>query len=59
MFFQTDAALWRIIFFITAGYYLIGNTTFVLFGKCDIQPWNYAEIETDPEKNVQKKKVDN
>lgn len=60
-----DASLWRIIFFITAAYYLIGNTTFVLMGKGEVQPWNYAPLkeassqedikETDIEKKAELK----
>lgn len=44
---STDVALWRIIFFITAGYYLLGNTAFVVFGKGTIQPWNYSTLNPD------------
>lgn len=43
-YFQTDPVLWRIIFFITAGYYFVGNSLFVLFGKGTIQSWNYAPL---------------
>lgn len=45
--FQSDASLWRIAFFITAGYYLIGNTLFVVFGTAKVQPWNYSELPQD------------
>lgn len=38
--FQTDPMQWRIIFFIAAGIYLIGNLMFVIFGKASVQMWN-------------------
>ncbi|KAM7342259.1 putative inorganic phosphate cotransporter [Cochliomyia hominivorax] len=31
---------WRIVFFITAAVYLIGNGLFVIIGQATIQPWN-------------------
>lgn len=31
---------WRIVFFIAAGIYFVGNTMFVLFGRTSVQPWN-------------------
>ncbi|XP_023295724.2 putative inorganic phosphate cotransporter isoform X1 [Lucilia cuprina] len=31
---------WRIVFFITAGVYLVCNSLFVIFGKGTVQPWN-------------------
>ncbi|XP_062130515.1 putative inorganic phosphate cotransporter [Drosophila sulfurigaster albostrigata] len=35
-----DASQWRIVFFIAAGFYLVGNGLFVIFGKASIQSWN-------------------
>lgn len=46
MSFQSDTSLWRIIFFLSAGYYFIGNTVFLFYGKVEVQPWNYAKINS-------------
>ncbi|XP_073844725.1 major Facilitator Superfamily Transporter 12 isoform X2 [Musca autumnalis] len=35
---------WRIVFFITAGVYLLCNGLFLLFGKATVQPWNNVNI---------------
>ncbi|XP_055921952.1 putative inorganic phosphate cotransporter [Eupeodes corollae] len=37
---ETDPTQWRIIFFIAAGVYLVGNTLFITFGKVQPQSWN-------------------
>ncbi|KAH8307259.1 hypothetical protein KR044_008639, partial [Drosophila immigrans] len=37
---KEDANQWRLVFFIAAGFYLVGNGLFVLFGKANIQKWN-------------------
>ncbi|KAM7343539.1 putative inorganic phosphate cotransporter isoform 2-T2 [Cochliomyia hominivorax] len=31
---------WRIVFFITAGIFLVGNSLFVIFGQATVQTWN-------------------
>ncbi|XP_049836738.1 putative inorganic phosphate cotransporter [Schistocerca gregaria] len=31
---------WRYIFLMAAGIYFLGNLTFVIFGKAEVQPWN-------------------
>lgn len=31
---------WRIVFFITAGVYLVCNAIFLIFGTAKVQPWN-------------------
>ncbi|KAM7343118.1 putative inorganic phosphate cotransporter isoform 2-T3 [Cochliomyia hominivorax] len=36
---------WRIVFFIAAGVYLIGNGLFVIFGKATVQPWNDQDVK--------------
>ncbi|XP_055920027.1 putative inorganic phosphate cotransporter [Eupeodes corollae] len=38
---ETNPLQWRLVFFITGGFYLVGNTLFLLFGKTEVQPWNY------------------
>lgn len=40
---ETDPVQWRYVFFISAGIYFVGNLTFVIFSKTDIQPWNDPE----------------
>ncbi|XP_017836163.1 putative inorganic phosphate cotransporter [Drosophila busckii] len=37
-----DANQWRLVFFIAAGFYFVGNGLFVIFGRASIQPWNDA-----------------
>lgn len=34
---------WKIIFFIAAAFFFLGNLIFVIFGKASIQPWNDPE----------------
>ncbi|XP_018804075.1 PREDICTED: putative inorganic phosphate cotransporter isoform X1 [Bactrocera latifrons] len=34
---------WRIVFFIAAGFYFVGNLLFVIFGKTEVQSWNSPE----------------
>lgn len=41
---QGNISQWRIVFFIAAGTYFVGNTLFVVFGKTDIQPWNDSQM---------------
>ncbi|KAH8270801.1 hypothetical protein KR018_005114, partial [Drosophila ironensis] len=37
---EHDPTQWRIVFFIASGFYLVGNTLYVIFGKASVQPWN-------------------
>ncbi|XP_075169564.1 major Facilitator Superfamily Transporter 12 [Haematobia irritans] len=37
---------WRIVFFITAGVYLVCNGLFLIFGKATVQPWNNAGLSS-------------
>lgn len=37
---EEDPDQWRIVFFITAGVYLVSNGLFVIFGQATVQPWN-------------------
>lgn len=41
---ETNSLEWRLVFFITGGFYLIGNALFLLFGKTEVQPWNYPTL---------------
>ncbi|XP_073811642.1 putative inorganic phosphate cotransporter [Musca autumnalis] len=36
----TNALQWRIVFFIAAGFYFVGNLSFLLFGETKVQRWN-------------------
>ena len=40
---QTNVVEWRIVFFIAAGFYFVGNLLFVVLGKTEVQPWNSPE----------------
>lgn len=40
---QGNVSQWRIVFFIAAGVYFVGNTMFVIFGETDVQPWNESQ----------------
>lgn len=53
-----DPTLWRIIFFITAGYYFIGNSLFVLFGTGKIQAWNFARLKPLDNEESRKKSIE-
>lgn len=37
---QTDASQWRIVFYLTAFIYFIGNLVFIIFGRTSVQRWN-------------------
>ncbi|XP_055381833.1 putative inorganic phosphate cotransporter isoform X2 [Condylostylus longicornis] len=37
---EKNPAQWKIVFFISAGIYLIGNLLFIIFGKTEEQAWN-------------------
>ncbi|KAF4517149.1 hypothetical protein B566_EDAN006448 [Ephemera danica] len=41
-----NADQWRIIFLITAGLYVLGNTLFLIFGTANEQPWNNPDWNT-------------
>lgn len=32
--------LWKIVFFLSAAIYILGNLVFIIFGSTNIQPWN-------------------
>lgn len=38
---ESNVLQWRLVFFMTGGFYLVGNALFLLFGKTEVQPWNY------------------
>lgn len=39
-------AEWKIIFFIAAGFFFVGNLLFVIFGRAEIQQWNETEANS-------------
>lgn len=47
--------LWRIVFFVAAGVFLVGNGVFMIFGSGNIQPWN--ELPTDDEDEARVKRI--
>lgn len=53
---------WRVVFFIAAGFYLVCNLVFVIFGKADVQPWNEPKkskgAPTEEKKDTQEEKKD-
>lgn len=43
--------MWRIVFFVTSGFFFCGNLVFVIFGRGKIQYWNdLAAAEDSPTK---------
>ncbi|XP_037956223.1 putative inorganic phosphate cotransporter [Teleopsis dalmanni] len=51
---EEDPNEWRIVFFITAGVYLLCNSLFLIFGKATVQPWNDQTV-TSSTRSLQKK----
>ncbi|XP_055837631.1 putative inorganic phosphate cotransporter [Episyrphus balteatus] len=47
---EKDPAQWRIIFLIAASFFFVGNLMFVIFGKCETQPWNEPKITDEKNK---------
>ncbi|XP_011178019.1 putative inorganic phosphate cotransporter isoform X1 [Zeugodacus cucurbitae] len=47
---EHDPNQWRIIFFIAAGFYFVGNLLFIIFGSTDVQSWNDPQPKPSPEK---------
>lgn len=49
-----DPIGWRNVFFIAAGFYLIGNLIFVIFAQAEIQPWNHIDSDKriNPSKHI-------
>ncbi|XP_076548548.1 putative inorganic phosphate cotransporter isoform X2 [Osmia lignaria lignaria] len=40
---DTNAALWNIVFYLSAAIYVLGNLIFIIFGQAEVQPWNEPE----------------
>uniref|UniRef100_A0A1L8DEJ4 Putative inorganic phosphate cotransporter n=2 Tax=Nyssomyia neivai TaxID=330878 RepID=A0A1L8DEJ4_9DIPT len=40
---NTNPAQWRMVFFVAAAIFFLGNTFFVLFGSGEVQPWNNSQ----------------
>lgn len=43
--FQKNPLQWRIVFYITAGFYFFGNLLFVLFGRTSPRAWNMPRTQ--------------
>lgn len=39
-FLQNNVEQWRLVFFIAAAFYLVGNALFIIFGSGEVQEWN-------------------
>ncbi|ALC42296.1 MFS15, partial [Drosophila busckii] len=37
---ETNPAQWRLVFYLTAFVYFLGNLIFIVFGRINVQPWN-------------------
>ncbi|XP_017477913.1 PREDICTED: putative inorganic phosphate cotransporter [Rhagoletis zephyria] len=47
-----DVSQWRVIFYIAGSLQFIGNLLFLLFGKTEIQSWNYPRMQRDPRDHI-------
>ncbi|XP_067632691.1 putative inorganic phosphate cotransporter [Eurosta solidaginis] len=43
---ETNAEQWRIVFYVSAFFYFVGNLFFILFGCTSSQPWNFPQNPT-------------
>ncbi|XP_067010450.1 putative inorganic phosphate cotransporter [Anabrus simplex] len=48
---QESQYQWRVVFFVSAGFYFVGNLIFILFGKGTVQPWNEPVYPEDAVKD--------
>ncbi|XP_067632685.1 putative inorganic phosphate cotransporter isoform X2 [Eurosta solidaginis] len=55
----TNVQQWRIVFFIAGGCFFFGNLLFILFGKTNIQPWNYPKSQKDQRDHISFKAIIN
>ncbi|XP_058803315.1 putative inorganic phosphate cotransporter [Phymastichus coffea] len=46
---EADSSQWHIMFYITAGIYFATNLVFIIFGRGEIQSWNYSDNEPIPD----------
>ncbi|XP_077290054.1 putative inorganic phosphate cotransporter [Arctopsyche grandis] len=57
---ESEASAWRPIFFLSAAIYFLFNLFWLLFGTCELQPWNdpeYNKNKEDIEKNKKETKA--
>ncbi|KAK0174774.1 hypothetical protein PV327_010504 [Microctonus hyperodae] len=47
---QSDVMQWRIVFYITAAIYFLGNLIFIIFGTGSVQPWD--KVTDDVNKGI-------
>ncbi|XP_037956117.1 putative inorganic phosphate cotransporter [Teleopsis dalmanni] len=38
---ETNPMQWRVVFYVSASFYFVGSLLFIVFGRTNIQPWNY------------------
>ncbi|CAB3259126.1 unnamed protein product [Arctia plantaginis] len=50
---ETDPSQWRQVFYLSSAVYIGANLFFVIFGSCELQPWNTPK--ENPEKETQKR----
>lgn len=46
---EKSASEWKIVFYISALIFFLGNLVFLLFGSTEVQPWNQPQKKTDAE----------
>lgn len=46
---EKDPVEWRTVFFVSSGFYLVGNLLFIIFGKTQVRKWNDYGIESSTE----------
>ncbi|XP_037942193.1 putative inorganic phosphate cotransporter, partial [Teleopsis dalmanni] len=49
---ETNPQQWRTIFYIAGGFYFIGNSLFIIFGKTRVQTWNESQSSSQEMKPV-------
>lgn len=47
---------WRLVFFIAAAFYLVGNALFITFGSAEVQEWNDPSAKKRRNSESQKSK---
>ncbi|XP_012272718.1 putative inorganic phosphate cotransporter isoform X2 [Orussus abietinus] len=52
---EENVSLWHIIFYISAGIYVVGDAVFVLFGQGEVQPWNDPDVVPEKHKVISDK----
>ncbi|KAH8407685.1 hypothetical protein KR222_010724 [Zaprionus bogoriensis] len=53
---KNNADQWRLVFFIAAAFYLVGNALFIIFGSAEVQEWNDPSAKRRRNSESQKSK---